>query len=164
MTTALYAGSFDPMTRGHLDVIRRAAKMFDHLYVGVLINYVKTPMFTIEERVEMIREEVKDLPHVEVVSFDGLVIDAAKKLGVSVLVRGLRAVTDFEYEIQMALLNRNLDRELDTIFFATSLKYSYLSSSIVKEVASYDGDISRFVTPNVERRVKEKLEARKGNS
>ena len=157
MTNALYAGSLDPMTRGHLDVIRRAAKMFDRLYVGVLINYVKTPMFTTEERVEMIREEVKDLQNVEVVSFDGLVIEAAKSLGVSVLVRGLRAVTDFEYEIQMALLNRNLDRNLDTVFFATSLKYSYLSSSIVKEVASYNGDISRFVTPNVERKIKEKL-------
>ena len=160
MTNALYAGSFDPMTRGHLDVIRRASKVFDKLYVGVLINYAKNPMFTIEERVEMIREEVKDIPNVEVVSFDGLVIEAAKKLGVSVLVRGLRAVTDFEYEIQMALLNRNLDRELDTVFFATSLKYSYLSSSVVKEVALYDGDIHNFVTPNVERLIREKLDAK----
>ena len=159
MTNALYAGSFDPMTRGHLDVVRRAAKMFDRLYVGVLINYAKNPMFTIEERVEMIREEVKDIPNVEVVSFDGLVIEAAKILGVSVLVRGLRAVTDFEYEIQMALLNRNLARELDTVFFATSLKYSYLSSSVVKEVAFYNGDIHNFVTPNVERMIKEKLAA-----
>ena len=141
-------------------MIRRASKVFDKLYVGILINYAKNPMFTIEERVEMIREEVKDIPNVEVVSFDGLVIEAAKKLGVSVLVRGLRAVTDFEYEIQMALLNRNLARELDTVFFATSLKYSYLSSSVVKEVAFYDGDIHNFVTPNVERLIREKLAAK----
>ena len=159
MSKALYAGSFDPMTRGHLDVIRRAAKMFDTLYVGVLINYAKHPMFTIEERVDMIREEVGDIPNVEVVSFDGLVIEAAKRLGASALVRGLRAVTDFEYEIQMALLNRTLDRELDTVFFATSLKYSYLSSSIVKEVAHYNGKISHLVTPKVERLIKEKLAA-----
>ena len=159
MSKALYAGSFDPMTRGHLDVIRRASRVFDTLYVGVLINSAKAPMFTIEERVDMIREEVGDIPNVEVVSFDGLVIEAAKRLGASALVRGLRAVTDFEYEIQMALLNRTLDRELDTVFFATSLKYSYLSSSIVKEVAHYNGKISHLVTPKVERLIKEKLAA-----
>ena len=156
MTTAIYPGSFDPVTYGHLDIIRRAARISDRLVVGVLVNSEKVPMFTEEERVEMIRECVKDIPNVEVMSFSGLTVDFAKSLNASFLVRGLRAVTDFEYELQLSQINQKLSPEIDTVFFTTNLKYAYLSSSIVKEVARYGGDISEFVPEYVARRIYDK--------
>ena len=149
MTTAVYPGSFDPVTNGHLDIIRRAAKMFDHLIIAVLNNNSKTPLFSTSERVTMLREITKDIPNVEVESFDGLTIDYCHKKNASFMVRGLRAVTDFEYELQIAQTNRVVAPDIDTVFLTTNLKYSYLSSSIVKEIAYYKGDISAFVDPMV---------------
>ena len=149
MRTAIYPGSFDPVTFGHLDIIKRSASMFDRLVVGVLKNSAKKSLFTIDERVWMIKSLTKDYPNVEVASFDGLMIDYAKQIGASVVIRGLRAVTDFEYELQIAQTNRVESPEIDTVFLTTSLKYSYLSSTIVKEFASYGGDISKFVPKEI---------------
>lgn len=146
MKRAIYPGSFDPITYGHLDVIKRAAKMFDELTVSVLNNKVKTPLFSVEERVKIIQEAVKDIPNVNVESFQGLLVDYAKEKGVYVVIRGLRAITDFEYELQTAQTNAKLSNgEVDTVFLTTSLEYAYLSSSSVKEIASFGGDISMCV-------------------
>lgn len=150
MPTAVYPGSFDPVTKGHLDIIKRAARMFDKLIVGVLINSAKTPLFTIEERVELLRECCKDIPNVEVQSFEGLTVNFAKANHATVMVRGLRAVTDFENEIQLAQTNHALLPGIETVFLATSIKWSYLSSTVVREAAHYGHDVSKFVTPNVE--------------
>ena len=149
MTVAIYPGSFDPVTRGHLDIIQRSAKVVDKLIIGVLINRAKTPLFTIEERVDLIRECVKDLPNVEVKSFTGLTVDFARDNGATVIIRGLRAVTDFESEMQIAQTNHIIDPHVDTMFFTTSLQYAYLSSTMAKEVASYGSDVSHFVNPYV---------------
>lgn len=156
MKTAIYPGSFDPVTLGHIDVIERASKLFDKLIIGVLNNSAKTPLFTITEREEMLREVTKDLPNVEVASFGGLTVDFAKECHANAVVRGLRAVSDFEYELQIAQMNHVISEEIDTVFLTTNLNYAYLSSSIVKEVAAYGGDISRFVAPSVEKRIHEK--------
>lgn len=156
MSRAIYPGSFDPVTYGHLDIIRRSARLVDELLVGVLVNNAKSPFFTIEERVDMLTQLTKDCVNVKVVSFGGLLVDFARKEQADVIVRGLRAVTDFEYELQMAQTNRILEPEIDTIFLTTSLEYSYLSSSIVKEVAMLDGDISKFVPKLVIERIQEK--------
>ena len=150
MPTAVYPGSFDPVTKGHLDIIKRATRMFDKLIVGVLINSAKTPLFTIEERVELLRECCKDIPNVEVQSFEGLTVNFAKANHATVMVRGLRAVTDFENEIQLAQTNHALLPGIETVFLATSIKWSYLSSTVVREAAHYGHDVSKFVTPNVE--------------
>ena len=158
MATAVYPGSFDPVTRGHLDIIKRAAKINDKLIVAVLINSAKDPLFTIEERVELLKECCKDIPNVTVESFDGLTVDFAKKKHASVMVRGLRAVTDFENEIQLAQTNHALMPGIETMFLATSIKWSYLSSTIVKEAARYGSNISKFVTPNVENAIHAKVE------
>ncbi len=157
MKNAIYPGSFDPVTLGHLDIIKRSAELFDHLIIAVLVNSSKKPLFTVEERVHMLKEVTKDIPGVEVLSFGGLTVEFARQCGAHVLVRGLRAITDFEYELQIAQLNRVIAPEIDTIFLTTNLKYAYLSSSSVKEVASYGGDIKSFVTPYVEALVLEKL-------
>ena len=149
MRTAIYPGSFDPITFGHLDIIKRSACMFDKLVVGVLNNSAKKSLFTVDERVAMIDSLIQDYPNVEVDSFDGLMIDYAKQIGASVVIRGLRAVTDFEYELQIAQTNRVESPDIDTVFLTTSLKYSYLSSTIVKEFASYGGDISKFVPKEI---------------
>ena len=149
MKKAIYTGSFDPVTLGHLDIIRRSASLVDHLIVGVLNNSTKTPLFSVEERVNMLREVTKDLSNVEVLSFSGLLVDFAAEHNVSVIIRGLRAVTDFEYELAMSQTNRVAAPDIDTIFLNTSLKYAYLSSSMVKEVAQYGGDVSKFVPANV---------------
>ena len=159
MVTAIYPGSFDPVTRGHLDIIKRAAKINDKLIVAVLINSAKDPLFTIEERVELLKECCKDIPNVTVESFDGLTVDFAKKKHASVMVRGLRAVTDFENEIQLAQTNHALMPGIETMFLATSIKWSYLSSTIVKEAAHYGSNISKLVTPNVEAAVERKMNA-----
>lgn len=146
MNSAIYPGSFDPMTLGHLDIIKRAAKMFDHLTVGVLDNKAKNALFSVEERVSILKEATKDLSNVSVDSFNGLLVDYAKQNDIHVSVRGLRAVTDFEYELQIAQTNRKLsDGSLDTVFLTTSLEYAYLSSSSVKEIAAFNGDISQLV-------------------
>ena len=150
---AIYPGTFDPVTFGHLDIIHRSAKIVDELIVGVLVNKAKTPLFTPEERVEMIRDALKDLANVKVLAFEGLLVDFAEKQKANFVVRGLRAVTDFDYELQMAQTNRVIDPDIDTIFLATSLKYAYLSSSTVKEVAAFGGDITRFVPKKVAKKV-----------
>lgn len=160
MSTAVYPGSFDPVTNGHIDIIRRASKMFDHLIIAVLKNNTKTPLFTIEERVRMIREVTEDIQNVEVEGFDGLTIEYCRMKNAQFMVRGLRAVTDFEYELQIAQTNRVVAPDIDTIFLTTNLKYSYLSSSIVKEIASYNGDISFFVDSRVAERIHEKMRER----
>ncbi len=156
MAIAVYPGSFDPVTKGHLDIIERAAQINEHLIVAVLINSAKNPLFTLEERVQLLRECCKELPNVTVESFDGLTVNFAKEHGATVLVRGLRAVTDFDVEMQLAQTNRALMPDIDTMFFATSINWSYLSSSIVKEAARYGSDVSKFVTPNVEQALKVK--------
>lgn len=159
MRIAVYPGSFDPVTLGHGDIIERTSKMFDKVIIGVLNNRAKSPLFTVQERVELLQEVTAGLANVEVQSFEGLLIDFVRKNGANVVVRGLRAITDFEYELQMAQTNRVIAPEIDTIFLTTNLKYSYLSSSIVKEIAEYDGYISGFLHPVVEQRVREKLAA-----
>ena len=156
MNIAVYPGSFDPVTYGHLDIIKRASKTCDKLIVGVLMNSSKRGLFTIEERVELLREVTKDIPNVEIKSFDGLLVDFAKNNQANTIVRGLRAITDFDYELQMAQTNRALYDGADTIFIPTSIEYSFLSSTTVKEVASLGGDVSKFVAPYVEVRLKEK--------
>ena len=163
MKTGIYAGSFDPITLGHLDVIRRAARITKRLIIAVLNNNAKSPAFSVEERLELIRKVTRDIPNVEVMSFSGLTVDFAKEQNANVLVRGLRAVTDFEYELQIAQLNHELNPEVDTIFLTTSVEYSYLSSSIVKEIASYGGDISQFVPEEVVEDVYNKLYKPKEN-
>ena len=145
MKRAVYPGSFDPVTKGHLDIITRAAALVDELVVGVLNNNAKSPLFSVEERVNMIKDVTEDLPNVRVEAFSGLSVDFVKKCQASFIVRGLRAVTDFEYELQMAQTNRSIDHDIDTIFFTTELNYAYISSTIAKEVAFYGGDISGFV-------------------
>ena len=149
MKSAIYPGSFDPVTLGHLDIIRRSAGLADHLIVGVLNNSSKTPLFSLDERFNMLKEAAKDIPNVEIVSFSGLLVDFAKQQNCNVVIRGLRAVTDFEYELAMSQTNRVVNPDIDTIFLNTSLKYAYLSSSMVKEVAQYGGDVSKFVPANV---------------
>lgn len=161
MIRAIYPGSFDPVTLGHLDIIERAAKTVDELIVGVLNNSGKTPMFSIDERVSMLKNVTAGISNVKIMSFSGLLVDFAKQTGATIVVRGLRAISDFEYELQMAQTNRKLYPLLDTMFLATSLKYSYLSSTIVKEVAFFDGDIQEFVPESVVESVQEKVQARK---
>jgi pantetheine-phosphate adenylyltransferase len=145
MIRAIYPGSFDPVTLGHLDIIKRSAEKVDELIIGVLNNNVKNPMFTVEERVEMLMELTKDYPNVKVESFSGLSAEFVRKKKANVIIRGLRAISDFDYELQMAQTNRKLYSEADTMFLTTSLEYAYLSSTTVKEVAYFNGDITGFV-------------------
>ena len=161
MLRAVYPGSFDPVTNGHLDIIRRSRCLADELIVGVLNNKAKTPLFSVEERVKMLKEMTKNMTGVKVVPFEGLLVDFAKEMSAGIVVRGLRAVTDFEYELQMAQTNTKLSPELETVFLTTSLEYSYLSSTIVKEVAAFGGDISQFVPETIERRIQEKIMKRR---
>ena len=154
---AVCPGSFDPITNGHLDIIRRSSKLFDELHVVVMNNSAKNTLFTPEERVELIKEVVSDLPTVQVHMSNQLTVDYAKSVNAIAIVRGLRAVSDFEYEFQITSMNRNLDDELETIFMMTNNNYSFLSSSIVKEVAKYNGDISKFVPSSVEQAIKNKF-------
>jgi len=156
MRRAVYPGSFDPVTFGHLDVIRRSSALVDELIVGVLNNNTKTPLFSVEERVKILLEVTKDIRNVRVESFSGLSVDFVKNCNAGFLVRGLRAITDFEYELQMAQTNRIMNPEIDTIFLTTSLEYAYLSSSTVKEVAAYGGGILKFVSPGVVEHMRKK--------
>lgn len=157
MKRGIYPGTFDPITYGHVDIINRAAKVVDELVIGVLNNYSKDPLFSSEERVEMIKLLVEDIPGIRVESYDGLLIDFARECEANFVIRGIRAITDFEYELQMSQTNRIISPEIDTIFFTTSLEYAYLSSSTVREVALFNGDISRFVPECIEKKVKEKI-------
>ena len=157
MKRAVYPGSFDPVTYGHLDIIARSAEIMDELVVGVLMNQAKTPLFSVEERVKMLHIMTKNISNVRIESFSGLSVDFARKEGAGFFIRGLRAITDFDYELQMSQTNRIMAPEIDTIFLTTSLQYAYLSSTTVKEVASYGGDISNFVPPLVEKAVMEKF-------
>ncbi|MCI9083706.1 MAG: pantetheine-phosphate adenylyltransferase [Lachnospiraceae bacterium] len=156
MKRAIYPGSFDPVTFGHIDMIERSAKIVDELVVAVLNNSAKNPLFSVKERVSMLEEITNHLPNVKITFFDGLLIDYARKVDAAIIIRGLRAITDFEYELQLAQTNRIVDSQIDTIFLTTSLEYAYLSSTIVKEVASYGGDISHFVPQQLMGRIYEK--------
>lgn len=149
MKIGIYPGSFDPITFGHIDIIERATKLVDKVIVAVLNNDEKKHLFSIEDRLEMIKDATKSYKNVEVDSFDGLLVDYAKIKDADMIIRGLRAVTDFEYELQLAQTNRELYNKVDTVFLLTNIQYSYLSSSIVKQVAKEKGDISKFVTPFV---------------
>lgn len=154
---AVCPGTFDPITYGHLDIILRGAKVFDQIYVCVLNNASKQPLFTVDERMELIREVTKEIPNVKVDTFQGLLVDYAKKVQATAIIRGLRAVSDFEYEMQITSMNKVLYDELETLFMMTKGKYSFLSSSIVKEVAKYNGDISDLVPEPVEKALKKKF-------
>ena len=160
MIRAIYPGSFDPVTYGHLDIIRRSSGLVDELIVGVLNNNAKSPLFSVEERVKMLDEVVKNLQNVKVVPFEGLLVEFAKRMDARMIVRGLRAITDFEYELRMAQTNQKLSGDLETVFLTTSLQYSYLSSTTVKEVAAFGGDISQFVPETVIDRIQEKIKRR----
>ena len=155
--TVICPGSFDPVTLGHLDIITRAAKMFDRVVVAVLVNSSKTPTFSTEERIELLREAVKGLDNVEIVSFDGLLAEYCKNSGIRTIVKGLRAVSDFEYEFQMALANKKLNPELETMFLTADADSTFLSSSMVREIGSMGGDISNFVPACVHDRIVAKL-------
>ena len=161
MKRAIYPGSFDPVTNGHVDIILRSSKIVDKLIVGVLNNSAKKSLFSVEERVSMLKELTKDLPNVEVTSFDGLLVDYMREIDASIIVRGLRAVTDFEYELQIAQTNHIENTDIETIFLTTNLQYSYLSSTIVKEFACYGGDISKFVPEQFVDRIYEKYNIKK---
>jgi len=154
---AIYPGSFDPITLGHIDIIERASRMFDEVYVGVLVNVNKNPLFSIDERLDMIKESVAHLPNVKVVSFGGLLVDFAKQNDINFIIRGLRAVTDFEYELQLAQTNHVLNKEVDTIFLTSKAEYAYISSSAVREIAHFGGDYSKLVTKNVAKKIKTKV-------
>lgn len=157
MRVAVYPGSFDPITNGHLDIIKRASKLYDRLVVGVLDNINKKPLFSALERKEMIDAEIRDLPNVSCDVFSGLLVDFAKQQGATVIVKGLRTVADFEYEFQMALLNKALNPEYETMFMMTNSKYSYISSSMVKEVAKYKGELEGLIPPYVIEKIKDKI-------
>jgi pantetheine-phosphate adenylyltransferase len=151
---AIYPGSFDPLTNGHVDIISRGARLFERIVVGILVNVEKSPLFSLEERIELAREVFADLPNVEVDTFGGLLVDYARVKHASVVVRGLRAVSDFEYEMQMALMNRRLNPDLETVFMMPAEEYSYVSSRLVKEVFALGGDIGGLVPPAIEGRLK----------
>ncbi|MBI4467442.1 MAG: pantetheine-phosphate adenylyltransferase [Acidobacteria bacterium] len=155
--TAIYPGSFDPVTNGHLDLIERASRLFDRLVVAVLVNPEKDPLFRLSERVQMLKEVVGHLPNVEVDTFEGLLVDYARRKQARVLLRGIRAVSDYEYELQMALMNRQLEPELETVFMLPAEAYSYLSSRLVREVARLGGSVKNLVPPAVEERIRAKV-------
>ncbi len=156
MLRGIYPGSFDPVTLGHIDIIKRGSHITDELIVGVLRNNAKMPLFSVEERVKMLEEVTGDLPNVKIIPFDGLLVDFVRDMDASVVIRGLRAITDFEYELQMAQTNYKLAPDVEYIFLPTNLQYSYLSSSMVKEVAAFGGDISNFVPDVLIDRIAEK--------
>ncbi len=154
---AIYPGSFDPVTYGHLDIIERASKVVDELIIGVLVNSAKKPLFTREERVRLIEEATKEIPNVTVKTFEGLTVNFAKENDAKLIIRGLRAVTDFETEMQIAQTNHSIEPEIDTMFFTTSLEYAFLSSTIAKEVAGYGSDVSKLVPDVVAKAFSEKF-------
>jgi pantetheine-phosphate adenylyltransferase len=153
-TLAIYPGSFDPLTNGHVDIIQRGAKLFDRIVVAILLNVEKSPLFTVAERVDIAREVFADNPKVEVDTFDGLLVDYARRKHAGVIVRGLRAISDFEYEMQMALMNRNLNPNVETVFMMPAEPYTYVSSRLVKEVAALGGSVTNLVPRLVEERLR----------
>jgi len=153
----IYPGTFDPITHGHTDIISRSLHIFDHIVVAVAPNPRKKPLFDIQERVEMAKLVTKDLPRVEVVEFQGLLVEYVKQRGAQAIIKGLRAISDFEYEFQMALVNRKLDEQVETVFLMPSQEYSYLTSGIIKEVASLGGPVTQFVHPEVSNRLHQRL-------
>ena len=157
MKTVISPGSFDPVTKGHMDIIERASKLFDKVIVAVLNNAAKNPSFTIEERIGLLKETTARLDNIEIATFDGLLVDFAKLKGASAVVKGLRAVTDFEYEFQMSMINKKLCSEVETIFLNTSQEYMYLSSSVVKQIARAGGDISLFVPDEIRDKIVDRL-------
>jgi len=154
---ALYPGTFDPPTNGHLDLIQRGSRIFDHLIVAVLVNPVKDPLFTVEERVEMLMELTAEIGNVSVATFDGLMVEFARRQGASAVLRGIRAISDYEYEFQMALMNRRLVPEIETVFLQPAGRYSFVSSRMVKEVFSLGGDVAGLLPPNVLKRLRERI-------
>ena len=154
---AIYPGTFDPPTNGHLDLITRGSRIFSHLTVAILINPVKNPLFTVEERVEMLTEATTPLSNVSVATFDGLMVDFAKRQGAAAVLRGIRAISDYEHEFQMALMNRRLAPEIETVFLQPAGRYSFVSSRMVKEVFSFGGDITGLVPPNVLKRLRQRI-------
>ncbi|OGS56624.1 MAG: pantetheine-phosphate adenylyltransferase [Elusimicrobia bacterium RIFOXYB2_FULL_62_6] len=154
MKTAIYPGSFDPVTFGHLDIIARAGRIFDKLIVSVFVHSAKKPMFTVEERLDMLRHVLKGNKNVKIECFDGLLVDYLKKKKASVVIRGLRAISDLEYEFQMAAVNRTLYGGMETVFFMPRLRYTYLSSSVVRDIAHFGGDVSKLVPPYVVKKIK----------
>ena len=160
MSVAIYPGSFDPLTNGHVDIIQRGARLFDRIIVAMLINMDKSPLFTLPERVEITREVFHDSANVEVDTFDGLLVDYARRRRATVIVRGLRAISDFEFEMQMALMNRRLNPDVETAFMMPAEQYTYVSSRLVKEIVALGGSVAGLVPPTVERRLREKKLAR----
>ena len=154
---ALYTGTFDPPTNGHVDLIQRGAKLFEHLTVGILNNPVKNPLFTVEERVEMLSEATRTLDNVSVATFDGLMVDFARQLDARAVLRGIRAISDYEHEFQMALMNRRLAPEIETVFLQPAGRYSFISSRMLKEVFSFGGDVTGLVPPNVLKRLRGRM-------
>ncbi len=154
---AVYPGTFDPVTNGHLDLIGRGLRLFDKIVVAIGTNPLKAPLFTLEERTEMIREVIGQAEEVEITGFDGLLVDFARDKGACAILRGLRAVSDFDYELQRALMNRKLDRDIETVFLMTGFRWIYISSTIVKEAAQFGGSVKGLVPPSVEERLKRKL-------
>ena len=159
--TAIYPGTFDPITNGHLDILQRSLRLFNHIILGIGPNPKKTALFSIDERIAMVGEAIKDIPNVSVEVFDGLLVDFASNRGASAIIRGLRAVSDFEYEFQMALMNRKLDDKIETVFLMPSEEYSYLTSTIIKVVSSFNGDISSLVPKHVHTILKNRFRDRK---
>ncbi|KAI4443948.1 MAG: pantetheine-phosphate adenylyltransferase [Ruminococcus sp.] len=161
MLRAIYPGSFDPVTYGHLDIMKRSSKIVDELVVGVLNNNAKMPLFSAAERVKMLKEVTTGFDNIVIVPFEGLLVDFAKKMEAELIIRGLRAITDFEYELQMSQTNHKLGPGLETMFLTTSIEYSYLSSTTVKEIAAFGGDTSQFVPEVVGRELKDKMKAKR---
>src|SRR3989338_10264350 len=155
--TAIYPGSFDPVTFGHVDLIKRASKIFDHVVIAIAKNVQKRPLFTLEERLEMLRTATKGIKGFKVIPFEGLVTEYARRNKIKVIIRGLRVVSDFEYEFQMALTNRRLAEDIETVFLMPSERFSFLSSTLLKEASSLGADVSSFVPPFVEKKIKERL-------
>jgi len=155
--TALYPGTFDPPTSGHVDLVERGAKLFDHLTVAILVNPVQNPLFTVDERVEMLKEATAGIGNVSVATFDGMMVDFARQQGASAVLRGIRAISDYEHEFQMALMNRRLAPEIETVFLQPAGRYSFVSSRMVKEVFSFGGDVSGLVPANVLKRLRARI-------
>ena len=159
--TAIYPGTFDPVTRGHIDIVRRALKMFDNVVIGVADSTDKQPFFNLDERLEMLQTVFVDEPRLQVRPFSGLLIDFARECDAAIIVRGLRAISDFEYEVQLAGMNRSLAPEIETVFLTAAQRYAFVSSSLVREIARLDGDVSEFLHPEILERLTEKLQTQK---
>jgi len=160
LSIAIYPGSFDPFTKGHLDIVERGAKLFDQLIIGVLMNTTKDPIFEMDERVELIRAAVVDIPNVRVDTFSGLLVNYMKEINVNIILKGLRAVADYEYELSMAQMNKSLSSDVETIFLMSNSNYSHISSSMIKEIVKLGGDVSEFVPNNIYKILIEKLRGR----